>query len=125
MDKFCDVPEGICFGFKIGVKHAITSTFTPPNSPSGLENMSIIQDYYAKEENTGCVSIPYDHVFPEQSIGFFQTAPLGVYFRGLAAKPQIIQDHSYPRNHPVLSSINSQIDWSGFRCDWYLFHDCY
>jgi hypothetical protein len=122
---FYDVPQGICSGFNIGVHEALSSTFTPPNTSSGLENYDIIDNYYAAEEREGRVSAPFEQDLLSSLIGYFRTAPLGVFFRSLTAKPRIIQDHSFPRNDPSVPSVNSQIASSEFPCDWYSFHDCY
>jgi len=92
LSKFADVPRGLCFGFKIGVSAALTSTFTPPNNPSGMDNYSIIESYYMKEMDAGRVSAPYDRMQLQSLVGFFRTAPLGVIFRSHSAKPRIIQD---------------------------------
>jgi len=125
LGDFYDVPQGLCSGFNVGVHEALTSTFTPPNSASGVENYDIIDTYYASEEAAGRVSRLFDPAVLQSLIGHFHTSPMGVFFRSPTSKPQIVQDHSFPRNHPSLLSVNSQISSSDFHCDWYSFHDCY
>ena len=73
LDEFADVPRGLCFGFKIGVSAGLTSTFTPPNNPSGMDNYTIIESYYMKEIHAGRVSTPYTPMQLQALIGFFRT----------------------------------------------------
>jgi hypothetical protein len=123
LDDFNDVPRGLCVSFH--VCDTLSATFTSPNHPSSVEHSSIIERYFSDEESAGRVSPLYSQAVLRVLISFFYTAPLGVLFCTPAAKPHIIQDHSSPRAHNSIMSVNSQINSSAFVCDWYSFFNCY
>lgn len=97
----------------------------PPNHKSALENSDFVSKQIASELATGRYSGPFDPAELESRVGPFRTAPLGVVFHSVSGKPRLIQDHSFPRNDPCMSSINSEIDSSSFPCDWGSFSDCF
>jgi len=70
LDDFADMPRRLCFGFKIGVSAGLTSMFTPPNNPSGMDNYSIIESYYIREMHDGRVSTPYEPTQLQALVGF-------------------------------------------------------
>jgi hypothetical protein len=41
-DDFCNVPDGLQFGFNMGVKHLICTTYISPNHKSALDNRNPI-----------------------------------------------------------------------------------
>lgn len=124
LDRFPDVPVGLRDGFRLGVSSSISSTFSPPNHKSALDNSSFIDEQISTEIAAGRYSLPLSPSEFESRFGPYRTSPLGVTFHPTSGKPRLIQDHSYPRDNPLLPSINSEIDSNLFQCDWGTFADC-
>jgi hypothetical protein len=122
--EFADVPIGIRDGFRLGVSSSISSTFSPKNHKSATENPDIIDAYIEKELAAGRYSHGYSPAEFEALFGPYRTGPLGVSF-DQPTKPRLVQDHSFPRNNPSISSITSEIDSSAFKCDWGSFVECF
>jgi hypothetical protein len=125
LDRFADVPLGLRFGFKIGVSSSVSTVFSPPNHKSAHENSAFIASQIKKEIDCGRYSVPLP---PDEFLtiyGPYRTSPLGVVSNPTSGKQRLIQDHSFPRNNPSLSSVNAEIDASLFLCDWGSFMDCF
>jgi hypothetical protein len=125
LDEFADVPLGLQFGFKIGNSSSLSTVFSPPNHKSALDNSAFISAQINKEIECGRYSEPLP---PDEFLaiyGPYRMSPLGVVSNAVSGKQRLIQDHSFPRNDPSLSSINAKIDASLFRCDWGSFVDCF
>lgn len=126
LEELSDVPLGIAYGFRAGVNIPILQSYIPPNHSSATEFDFAVQDAFQKEISAGRHSLPYDPAALESLIGPYRTSPLGVIEKEPGGgKFRIIQDHSFPRNDPSISSVNSQIDTSIFQCDWGTFANCY
>ena len=126
LSQFADVPEGIHFGWCIGVpdSYCLSSSYIPPNHNSALENLEFLLDYIDTEVRKHRYSGPFSPSHLENIIGPFHTSPLGVIPKPGSSKFRLIQDHSFPHNGSF-PSINSMIDTSLFECDWGTFSDCW
>ena len=122
--QFPDVPIGLRDGFRLGVSSSISTTFSPPNHKSALDNASFIDEQISTETGAGRYSRPFSPVEFESLFGPYRSSPLGVAFHPSTGKPRLIQDHSFPRNNPLLPSINSEIDSDLFQSDWGSFSNC-
>jgi hypothetical protein len=120
LDAFADIPLGIQLGFKIGVSSSLSSVYLPPNHKLALENSVFITAQIKEEIDCGRYSAPLPPIEFLAKYGPYRTSPLSVISNPVSGKQRLIQDHSFPRNNPLLSSINSEIDVSLFRCDWAL-----
>ena len=116
--QFQDVPHGIRDGFDMGTHSAPLLTYTPPNHASALTHPQAILSYIHTELSLGRYSGPFSRSKLEQLIGPFRTSPLGVVPKPGSNDFRLVQDFSYPRNNPLLPSINSQINPDDFKCDW-------
>ena len=114
------IPRSIRLGFDIGIR-PISTTFTPPNRPTVLDNIDAFRELVRKERQLGRYYGPFTRSEVESLIGPFQTSPFSLIPK--PHKPQVlrlIQNLSYPRN-PLptgISSINSSIDASEYPCTW-------
>ncbi|KEP46856.1 putative reverse transcriptase domain protein [Rhizoctonia solani 123E] len=123
LEEFNDVPTGLRVGFKIGAAGPVTKTTIPDNHSSARAMPDVITEHITQELAAGRYSGPYNKNSLEHLIGPFSVAPLGVVDKPSApGKFRIIQDFSYPRNHPS-TSLNSQIDPDEFTCTWGFFGD--
>jgi hypothetical protein len=125
LDAFADIPLGIRLGFKIGVSSSLSSVYSPPDHESALENSVFITAQINKEIDCGRYSALLPPIAFLTKYGPYRMSPLSVVSNPVSGKQHFIQDHSFPRNNPLLSSINSEIDVSLFRCDWGSFIDCF
>ena len=121
-NPFPDVPIGLRFGFDMGVHIPPTHTYIPPNHNSAL---SITPPHiYKKNYPLGRYSGPFSRLDLESLISPFRTSPLGTVPKTVgSSERRIVQDLSFPRNDPSLSSVNNQINIDNFRCDWGTFND--
>jgi hypothetical protein len=122
--EFSDIPIGLRDGFRIGVSSHITDTFSPPNHKSALDNSDFVDSQIQTELASGRYSEGLSIADFLATYGHFRSSPLGVTFHPNSGKPRLIQDHSFPRNNPIISSINFEIDNDMFKCDWGSFIDC-
>jgi len=116
--QFQDIPYGIRNGFDMGTHSAPSTTYTPPNHSSALTHPQAIKSYIHTELSLGRYSGPFSRSRLEQLIGPFRTSPLGVVPKPGTSDFRLVQDFSYPRNNPLLPSINSGINPDDFKCDW-------
>jgi hypothetical protein len=124
INPFSDVPISMRSGFDMGVHSPPTFTYTPPNHKSALLYPDHVTAHIRKELSLGRYSGPFSRSRLEYLIGPFRTSPLGTVPKSLDSdERRIVQDLSFPRNDPTLSSINSQIDIDDFRCDWGTFNE--
>lgn len=59
----------------------------------------------------------------EHLIGPFRTSPLGLVPKAGSSKLRLVQDLSFPRNDPLLPSVNAHIDSDQFPTAWGTFND--
>jgi hypothetical protein len=124
IEEFKDILPGLREGFRIGAHGAVTTTYTPPNHKSALVKPLIIQKHIDTEVAAGRYTGPFTRDTLQQLIGPFRTAPLGIVDK--ASSPgnfRVIQDFSYPRDSPLGTSLNSQINLDNFSCTWGFFAD--
>jgi len=79
---------------------------------------SFISSYISSEVAAGRYFGPYSPPLLESLIGPFMTSPLGLVPKPHSSKFRMIQDLSFPRNHPSISSINSFINSDSFPTAW-------
>ena len=97
LSQFTDVPEGIRFGWRIGVpdSYSLSSSYIPPNHNSALKNIDFLLDYIDTEVRKHRYSGPFSPSHLERIIGPFCTSPLGVIPKPGSSKFRLIQDHSF------------------------------
>lgn len=123
-NKFSDVPISLRSGFDMGVHFPPTFTYTPPNHNSALLYPNHVLSHIHNELSLRRYSGPFSRSRLEFLIGPFRTSPLGTVPKSFGStERRIVQDLSFPRNDPSLSSVNSQINIDDFRCDWGTFND--
>jgi hypothetical protein len=115
--QFRDVPHGIHNGFDMGTHSAPYRTYNPPNHSSALTHPQAILSYIHTELSLGRYTGPFSWSKLEQSIGPFRTSPLGVIPKPGTNNFRLVQDFSYPRNDPLLPSLNLEINPDDFKCD--------
>lgn len=118
LSQFHDVPYSIRNGFDMGTHSAPHKTYTPPNHASSLTHPQAILSYIHTELSLGRYTGPFSRSKLELLIGPFRTSPLGVVPKPGTSDYRLVQDFSFPRNNPLLPSINSEINLDDFRCDW-------
>ncbi|KAG8717635.1 hypothetical protein FRC09_013965 [Ceratobasidium sp. 395] len=122
LDRFSDLPIGLRCGFSFGVSSSLDSTIIYPNHKSATDRPEIIQKHIAKEVEAGRYSGPFTPDALFQLIGHFCASPLGVVDKPSSPGDfRVIQDFSYPRDDPDVSSINSEIDPLAFTSSWGFF----
>lgn len=123
-NSFSDVPISMRFGFDMGVHSPPSHTYTPPNHNSAVLFPDHVISYIRNELSLGRYSGPFSQSRLECLIGPFRTSPLGTVPKSFGSTDRrIVQDLSYPRNDPNLSSVNYQINIEDFRCDWGTFNE--
>lgn len=125
INDFLDVPRGLQFGFRTGVSSTLVETFIPPNHQSAISQPDAILKHINKELSLGRYSGPFSPNELFLIIGHFRTAPLGVVPKPNGTGFRIIQDLSFPRNNPTISSVNSEINSTDFPCEWGTFAQCF
>jgi len=88
------------------------------NHASSLLSPSFIDSYITSEQAAGCYSRGYTPDELERIIGPFISSPLGLVPKPHSNKFRLIQDLSYPRNNPSVSSVNAGINISEFPKIW-------
>ncbi|KAF5371871.1 hypothetical protein D9615_009520 [Tricholomella constricta] len=123
--KFAEVPKGLQFGFSIGIEDFILDhTFSPQNHYKSPSHHQFVVSKYAEEIRLGRVSPGYPPSLFFDLFGHYRTAPLNVIER-TPGKLRITVDHSFPRDNPLIPSVNSCIDSKRFQCAWGTFAECY
>lgn len=125
LNQFADVPLGLQYGFKTGVSSSILTSLIPQNHSSALLAPHVVAQHINNELLLGRYSGPYSASQLLALIGAFRTAPLGVVPKPNSDKHRVIQDLSFPRNDPLVSSVNSEINSDDFPCEWGTFAQCY
>jgi hypothetical protein len=121
-NKWKHVITGLRDGFDVGIKHIPEHTIIFNNHYSSQLNPKFISDYVASEHAIGCYSEPFLPSDLENIIGPFRTSPIGLVPKPNSSKFRMIQDLSYPRNHPFIDSINAGIDSDDFPTSWGTFN---
>ncbi|EGN93398.1 hypothetical protein SERLA73DRAFT_78704 [Serpula lacrymans var. lacrymans S7.3] len=91
---FPDVLTGIQDSFCLGFSSTITSTFSPMNHNSSIQNSTFVQQHIAKELKCGHYSPPLNFDLFSHVFGHFCSSLLRVTFNPTFGKDQLIQDHS-------------------------------
>ncbi|KAF5387867.1 hypothetical protein D9615_000290 [Tricholomella constricta] len=113
------------FGFSLGLENFVLDhTFLPPNHYKSQLHHDFIIQKYAEEIRLGRVSPGYPPSLFFEISGHYRTAPLHVIER-TPGKLRITVDHSFPRDNPLIPSVNSCIDSKRFQCAWGTFSECY
>lgn len=82
-----------------------------------------IDKYIQSECEAGRYSCPFDPLQLEQLIGPFRTSPLGLVPKPGTDLFRMIQDLSFPRNNPLIPSINSEVNADDFPTGWGTFDE--
>ena len=121
---FQDTPNSICFGFDMGVTSPPSFTYTPPNHNSANSYPTHVMSHIHDELQHHRYTSPFSRSRLEYLISHFCTSPLGTVPKvGSSSEQRVIQDLSYPRNDPILPSVNDGIDSELFTCNWGTFND--
>lgn len=120
VDRFGFLLEGFKHGFHQGIPtHTLKELkwFCPPNHSSALVVKDKIMKNIENELVAGRMFGPYDKQTVYANLGFFRTSPLGaVENSDKSFRP--INDFSYPRNDPMIPSVNSFVDKDEFETTW-------
>ena len=125
LSNFADIPLGLSSGFRTGVSSTLLNSYTPDNHSSATAHPEIVSAYIQKELTAGRYSGPFSFAQLYSTLGPFRTAPLGLVPKPHSSNFRLIQDLSFPRNDPLQSSVNAEIDSSHFPCEWSTFAHCY
>ena len=119
-----DIPNSICFGFNIGVTSPPSFTYTPPNHNSANSYPTHIMSHIHNELQHHRYTGPFSCSHLEYLISPFHTSPLSTVSKvSSSSERRVIQDLSYPRNNPILPSVNDGIDSELFTCNWGTFNN--
>ncbi|CEL59128.1 hypothetical protein RSOLAG1IB_12261 [Rhizoctonia solani AG-1 IB] len=124
LPKFCDIPSGLRYGFRLVVSSSLISTTIHNNHLSAENNPLAVHKHINEELTNGRYSGPFSLSTLNTLIGHFCASPLGVVDK--PSSPglfRIIQDFSYPRDNKSISSVNSEINPDLFNCEWGFFQD--
>ncbi|OAV86097.1 hypothetical protein PTTG_09452, partial [Puccinia triticina 1-1 BBBD Race 1] len=120
LPKYTDVLHGFEFGFDQGIpEHSLGNLdcFTPDNHRSSEKARPKIEESIAKELAAKRMFGPFKREQLLEKFGFFWSNPLGAVVNGDGAiRP--INDLSFPRNDPIIQSVNSFVDKSDFETTW-------
>ena len=93
------------------------------NHASSQLDPDFITLYIAEEQAIGRYSAAFHPEDLERLIGPFCTSPLGLVPKPHTDTFRMIQDMSYPRNHPSITSVNHGINSDDFPTAWGTFDD--
>lgn len=120
LEKYGYLLVGFEEGFYQGIPdHSIKDLkwFCPPNHSSALQVKDKIEKNFNKEVNANRLFGPYDKQTVFNHLGFFRSSPLGAVKNGdKSFRP--INDLSFPRNNPLIPSVNSFVDKDQFETTW-------
>lgn len=120
MNKYSYLLKGFKEGFHQGIpKHSIQDMkwYCPPNHSSALNVKEKIEKNLSKEVLAKRMFGPFDKQEVFDHIGFFRSSPLGAVENGdKSFRP--INDLSFPRNEPLIPSVNSFVDKDQFETTW-------
>ena len=88
------------------------------NHNSTLLDPDFITSYITSEQVAGRYSHPFHPEELERLIGPFRTSPLGLTPKPHTDTFRMIQDMSYPRNNPTVTSVNHGINSDDFLTAW-------
>jgi len=88
------------------------------NHASSRLSPDFISSYMESEQAAGRYSQPYTPSELEALIGPFRTSPIGLTPKPNSSKFRLIQDLSFPRNHPSIQSVNAGISSDDFPTAW-------
>jgi hypothetical protein len=124
LPKFCDIPSGLRYGFRLGTSSSPISTTIHDNHLSAKNNPLAVHKYINDELTNGRYSGPFSLSTLNTLIGHFRASPLGVVDKSSSPGSfRIIQDFSYPRDSIPIPSVNSEINPELFNCEWGFFQD--
>lgn len=116
--KYPNLPQYIQYGSQAGIPK-IKQTYTPSNSPSVLVHYSAFEEIVSREFKKGRYAGPFTREEVEGRIGPFQSSPLSMVPKpGKPGRYRLVQNLSFPRNNPVMRSINHALDSDAFPCTW-------
>lgn len=120
MEKYGYLIKGFVDGFHQGIpSHSIDGLdwYCPPNHSSALKVREKIQKNIDKEVMAMRMFGPFSKEYVFSKMGFFRTSPLGAVENGdKSLRP--INDLSFPRNDPLIPSVNSFVDKDDFSTTW-------
>jgi hypothetical protein len=93
------------------------------NHNSSSLDPKFISDYILAEQRIGRYSEGFLPEELERIIGSFQTAPLGLTPKPHTDTFRLIEDLSFPRDDPLIPSINSSINSDDFPTSWGTFNE--
>lgn len=123
LERWRHVVDGLRSGFEVGVDVPLPRSFTFKNHASSELDEGFINKYIAAEIAAGRYSEGYEPRELEEIIGPFQTSPLGLVPKAGADTFRLVQDMSYPRNDPSISSVNAKINSDDFPTEWGTFDE--
>lgn len=88
------------------------------NHASSLLDPDFISSYIASEQAAGRYSEAYTPDALESIIGPFRTSPLGLVPKPHSSKLRLVQDMSFPRNDPNITSVNAGVNSDDFPTSW-------
>jgi hypothetical protein len=120
LPEYQDVIDGFRFGFDQGIPQHRVGTlthYTPDNHSSSEKVKSKVEDSIKKELVAKRMFGPFSLEKVIEMFGFCRSNPLGAVVNGDGAiRP--INDLSFPRNDPEITSVNSFVDKSEFETTW-------
>ena len=119
-EEYADVLEGFEQGFEQGIPtHRIGDEpwFTPETHTSADKEREDIKEGIQVELMEKQMFGPYTYEEVGKHFDFFQTNPLGAVVNG-DGKIQPINNLSFPRHDPLISSVNSYVDKQDFLTMW-------
>lgn len=120
LEEFKDVVDGFIHGFDQGIPdHTIDNmtSYTPPNHSSARLAVEDIRSSIALELKAGRMFGPFTKAQVSAILPFFRTSPMGAVINGDGSL-RAINDLSYPRNDPLIPSVNSFVDPKQFVTTW-------
>lgn len=120
LEEYGYLIDGFTFGFHQGIPaHELQNLqwYCPPNHTSALQVRDKIEKNFLKEVNAKRIFGPYEKQVVFEHMGFFRSSPLGAVENGDGSfRP--INDLSFPRNDPLIPSVNSFVDKNEFETTW-------
>ncbi|OBZ73599.1 hypothetical protein A0H81_06082 [Grifola frondosa] len=146
LDQWSHIVHGLRYGFDVGAGTSLPHSFTFQNhSSSELVRICLIVSPtlpLSSRMLTRCLSGSHLHrrlhcggtrsgvLFPgirarrvRSSYRFFRTSPLGLVPKPGSDKLRLVQDMSYPRNDPLVQSVNAGINSDDFPTAWGTFDE--
>ena len=102
-------------------RHSVPIPFE--NHHSSRLDPTFINNYIAQEQVAGRYSQAFSPETLEALIGPFRTSPLGLIPKPHSDSLRLIQDMSFPRDNPLIHSVNASINSDNFPTTWGTFED--